>query len=96
MAEVRNSHEVKYRRVNPKGRAIAAFVLGIASIVGCIAPFMLVAAVVGLLLEKESERAGEHPLQTAARVLCILGIVLCSIVIVIILVGIFVAGILSR
>lgn len=77
-------------------RAIASFVLGIASIVLCVAPIMLVAAVVGLMLEKESENLGEHSLQSTAKILCIIGIVLCSVVILALLVALITAGILSR
>ena len=78
------------------GRAVTSFILGIVSTVCCVVPIMLVAAVVGLLLERESERMGEHPLQTPARVLCIVGIVLCSIAILVILALVFVAGVVSR
>lgn len=80
---------------NPAGRTVAAFVLGILSIVLCLVPFMLIGAIVGLLLEKEAERTGFHSLQKPAKVLCIVGIVLCSVVIVIYSVLIFVLGILS-
>lgn len=78
------------------GRTIAAFVLGIASIAVCFAPFMLIAAVVGLLLEKDAEREGYHHLQRPARILCIIGIILCSLVIIAIIVVLLTAGILSR
>ncbi|MBQ9033027.1 MAG: hypothetical protein IJ106_16495, partial [Parasporobacterium sp.] len=64
------------------GRATAAFVLGIASIVLCGIPLMLAAAVVGLSLEKESERWGYHQLQFPAKVLCIIGTILSALAIV--------------
>ena len=96
----RNDHDTgthePYPETSSPGRAVAAFVLGIASIVLCGAPFMLIAAIVGLLLEKESERTGSHTLQLPAKILCIIGIVLCSLVIVGILFVILVLGVLSR
>ena len=80
----------------PAGRSVAAFILGIVSIVLCPLPFMLIAAVVGLLLERESERTGYHSLQKPARILCIIGIVLCSLAIAAIITVIFVLGVISR
>ena len=80
----------------PPGRPVAAFVLGIASIVLCMLPFMLIGAVVGLILEKESERIGWHSLQKPAKILCIIGIVLCSLAILAIITVIFVLGVISR
>lgn len=77
-------------------RAVASFVLGIASVVLCMVPIMLVAAVIGLMLEKESQRLGRHTLQMPAKVLCIIGIVLCSAVILGLLITLLAAGILSR
>ena len=76
-------------------RAVASFVLGICSIVLCAVPIMLIAAVVGLMLEKESERWGYHRYQAPAKVLCIIGIVLCSLAIAAIRAFLFVAGILA-
>ena len=81
---------------NPSGRAIASFVLGIISVVMCVVPFMLIAAIVGLILEKESENMGYHSLQTPAKVLCILGIILCGLAIAAIIILVFVFGILAR
>ena len=98
MAEVQKNRQPNrkpYRR-DPSGRSIAAFILGIASIVLCVLPIMLVAAVVGLSLERDSELDGFHKLQYPARILNIIGIVLCSAVIVLILILIFVVGILAR
>lgn len=80
----------------PAGRVIASLVLGIASILLCVVPFMLIAAVIGVTLERESEREGWHKLQKPALILCIIGIILCSLAIAALLVGIFVLGILSR
>ena len=97
MAEETYSQNDRNRNnTDTPGRAVAAFVLGIVSIALCGAPFMLIAAIVGLLLEKESERTGYHRLQVPARILCIIGIVLCSLVIAGILCVIFVLGVLSR
>lgn len=76
-------------------RAVASFVLGICSIVLCAVPIMLIGAVVGLMLEKESERWGYHRYQAPAKVLCIIGIVLCSLSIAAILAILFAAGILA-
>ena len=81
---------------NPAGRAVAAFVLGIVSVAMCMLPFMLIAAIVGLTLEKESEHMGRHSLQTPAKVLCILGIVLCGLAIAVVLILVFVFGVLAR
>jgi len=50
---------------------------------------------VGLMLEKESERWGYHSYQAPAKVLCIIGIVLCSLAIAAILAFLFTAGILA-
>ena len=96
--EVEYKEEYDYEEIPPAppGRPTAAFVLGIASIVLCVLPFMLMAGVVGLLLEKESERTGYHCLQKPAKILCIIGIVMCSIAIAAILAGVFIMGILSR
>ena len=80
----------------PAGRPTAAFVLGIASIVLCVLPFMLIGAVVGLMLEKESEHTGYHRLQKPAKILCIIGIVLCCLAIAVILGIVFALGIISR
>lgn len=91
----RNELKTVYHN-SPSGRTIASFVLGIISIVLCPLPFMLIAAVVGLLLEKEGERTGFHQLQPAARILCIIGIILCSLCICAILVLIFVVGVLRN
>ena len=91
-----NSYMDHTQAQNPSGRAIAAFVLGIVSVVLCVVPFMLIAAVVGLTLENESERMGYHSLQTPAKVLCILGIVLCGLAIAAIIILVFVFGILAR
>lgn len=88
--------DINDRPLQNPGRVTASFVLGIASIVLCVAPFMLIAAIVGLLLEKESERMGYYYLQKPAKVLCIIGIVLCSIAIAAIITVIFVLGIISR
>ena len=79
----------------PPGRPIAAFVLGIASIALCPLPFMLIAAVAGLLLEKESERTGYHKLQKPARILCVTGIVLCSVAIAVIITALIVLKVIS-
>ena len=94
-ARGRQQDRYEYRE-NPAGKSIASFVLGIVSIVFFAVPVMLIAAVVGLLLERESERIGYHSLQPAARILCIVGIVLCSCAIVGFLVLIFIVGILAR
>ena len=93
--KVKNSNENKIRMC-PPGRPVAAFVLGIASIVLCFLPFMLIGSVVGLILEKESERLGYHQLQQAAKILCIIGIVLDSLVILAIILFVFVMGVISR
>ena len=77
-------------------KSVISFVLGMISVVCCPIPIMLVAAVAGLLLERESEHLGEHHLQKPARILCILGIILCSMIILAILVFVLTAGILSR
>ena len=84
-----------YRTVGPAGRATAAFVMGIASIVLCVIPFMIIAAIVGLTFEKESELLGRHKLQAPARILCIIGIVLCALAIAAIIILVFVMGILA-
>jgi len=76
-------------------RAVASFVLGICSIVLCAVPCMLIAAVVGLMLEKESERWGYHNFQAPAKILCIIGTILCSLAIAAILAILFAAGILA-
>ena len=76
--------------------AAASLVLGIVSIVLCAVPVMLVAAVIGLMLEKESERWAYHRYQTPARVLCIIGIVMCCLAIAAIIILFFVFRILSR
>ena len=81
---------------DPAGRAVAAFVLGIVSVALCVLPFMLIAAIVGLTLEKESEHMGYHSLQIPAKVLCILGIVLCGMAIAAVLILVFVFGVLAR
>ena len=97
-----NKDTVNYREYEnevpqaPAGRPIAAFVLGIASIALCVLPFMLIAAVVGLLLERESERTGYHSLQKPAGILCIIGIVLCSLAIVAILGILFVLHVIAH
>ena len=98
MAEYNNNENYIERApaVNPAGRTIAAFVLGIASVVFCVVPFMLIGAIIGLTLEKESERMGYHNLQTPAKVLCILGIVFCALAIAAIIIFVFVMGILGR
>lgn len=88
--------KVRYKRIYPEGRAKASFVLGIASIVLCVLPFMLVGAVVGLMLEKESEYAGYHHLQKPGKILCTIGTILCSLVIIAIIVLVFVLGVISR
>ena len=99
-AKVQGMQEIRIQRAQQQkmaaGRAKASFVLGIASAALCVVPIMLVAAVIGLMLERESERMGEHFLQTPAKVLCIIGIVLCSLVILGILIALLAAGILSR
>ena len=82
--------------MNPAGRSVASFVLGILSVVLCAVPFMLIAAIVGLILEKESERMGYHSLQTPAKVLCILGIVFCALGMAAIIIFVFIMGILGR
>ena len=98
--KVRSMQDIRRQRAERQklaaGRAVASFVLGIASVVLCMVPIMLVGAVVGLMLEKESRRLGEHPLQTPAKILCIVGIVLCSIMILGLLIVLLTAGILSR
>ena len=91
-----NKNTDKALRMCPPGRPIAALVLGIASIVLCVLPFMLIGAVVGLILESESERIGYHSLQKPAKILCIIGIVLCSLAILAVIMFIFVMGVLSR
>ena len=83
-------------RKKASANATASLVLGIISIVLCPVPVMLVAAVVGLMLEKESERWDYHYFQTPARVLCIIGIILCSLAIAGVILFFFVFRILSR
>ncbi|MCF0228803.1 MAG: hypothetical protein HUJ76_03810 [Parasporobacterium sp.] len=85
---------IEYRE-NPAGKAVAALVLGILSIVFCALPIMLVGAVVGLMLERDSKRIGFHHLQSPAKVLCIVGCVLCSIVIIAIIAAVLAMGILA-
>lgn len=80
----------------PAGRTAAALILGIASIVLCPLPFMLIAAVVGLWLERESERTGYNSLQKPAKILCIIGIVMCALAIAALALMIFVLGVISR
>ena len=94
----RHSREITEQQLQQKAsaRAVASFVLGILSVVLCGIPIMLVAAVVGLMTEKESERFGYHRFQAPARILCIIGIVLCSLAIIGLLLGFFVLGVLSR
>lgn len=86
----------KMKRIYPDGRAKASFGLGIASIVLCMVPLMLVAAVVGLMMVNESERAGFHRLQKPGKILCIIGVVLCSLVIIGIIVSAVSIGVISR
>ena len=100
MAEDNNNtveyeNKTEYRTVSPAGRATAAFALGIASIVLCVIPFMIIAAIVGLTFERESEMLGYHKLQTPARILCIIGIVMCALAIAAIIILVFVMGILG-
>ena len=84
---------VKNKSADPTGTSVASFVLGVASLALCVAPFMLVAAVVGLCLNSESKKRGTHSLQTAGMVLNIIAVVLSSISICIIL-GILFAGVI--
>ena len=84
------------RRKKVSVNATASLVLGIVSVVLCVVPVMLVAAVLGLMLEKESERWDYHRFQTPGKVLCIIGIVMCSLAIVGIILLFFVFRILSR
>ena len=95
-ADTRNKAGEQFRMKKASGNAVASLVLGIISIVLCVVPIMLVAAVVGLMLEKESERWDYHPYQAPAKVLCIIGIILSSLAIVVILLAVFVFRILSR
>jgi len=88
--------QMALRQKMAESRAVTSFVLGIVSVVLCALPIMLVAAVVGLMMVRESQRLGEHALQTPAKILCIIGIVLCSLVILALLAALFTAGILSR
>ena len=85
----------KYVKVTPASRATAAFVLGIVSIVLCCVPIMLIGSVVGLVLEAESERIGYHKLQLPAKILCIIGTILCSLAIVAIIIIAVVLGVIS-
>ncbi len=98
--KVQSMQDIRRRRAAQQqmaaSRSVASFVLGIASVALCVVPIMLVAAVAGLMLEKESQRLGVHPLQKPAKILCIIGIVLCSIVILGLLIALLAAGILSR
>lgn len=56
---------------------------------------MLVGSVVGLVLNGESERIGYHKLQLPARILCIIGTVLCSLAIIAIIIIAVALGVLS-
>ena len=95
-AEKYSSVELEQMRVQKASvRAVASFVLGICSIILCAVPCMLIAAVVGLMLEKDSVRWGYHRYQAPAKVLCIIGTVLCSLAIAAILAILFAAGILA-
>lgn len=86
----------RMKRVYPDGRAKASFGMGIASIVLCFFPLMLVAAVGGLMLERESERAGYHRLQFPGKILCIIGVVFCSLVIIAIIALAVSLGLISQ
>ena len=95
LSEYRKHKRKRYVRVTPASRATAAFVLGILSIVFCCVPIMLVGSVVGLVLNGESERIGYHKLQLPAKILCIIGTVLCSLAIIAIIIIAVALGVLS-
>ena len=56
---------------------------------------MLVGSVIGLVLNAESERIGYHKLQVPARVLCIIGTVMCSLAIIAIIIIAVTLGVIS-
>lgn len=95
MSEYKKYKNKRYVKVTPASRATAAFVLGILSIVLCCVPIMLVGSVVGLVLNAESERIGYHKLQVPARVLCIIGTVMCSLAIIAIIIIAVTLGVIS-
>ena len=92
--QYRASKQIRMKKAS--SNVTASFVLGILSIVLCAVPLMLIGSVIGLMLEKESERWDYHSLQTPAKVLCIIGTVLCSLMIAALIVAYFVFRILSK
>ena len=90
-----NKHYSRVKPADPSSKTITAFVFGIASILLCFIPIMLVVAVLGIMTERDSEILGYHRLQTPARILCIIGTVLCSVVIVAIIIVVLALGVIS-
>ena len=96
-ADRRNRASAEQMRLKKaSANATASLVLGIVSIVLCAVPVMLIAAVIGLMLEKESERWAYHRYQTPGKVLCIIGIIMSALAIAGIILLFFVFRILSR